>query len=117
MTSNRDDGLEHQLRDAAPVAFRTGFADRVSARLASERREAGHASGRAKLDFTAVLERQFLRVVPLLAAASLMLALYGWWGGRSTSDSLIDATLRLPQVSIATAYEPEFLYGDAAGDN
>jgi hypothetical protein len=117
MTLNRDDRLEHRLRDAAPKGFRAGFADRVNARLAIERVATGRPGGRATLDFTAVLERQFLRVVPLLAAASLILALYGWWGGRATSDSLLDATLRLPQVSIATVYQPEFLYGDTAGDN
>jgi hypothetical protein len=43
------------------------------------------------------------------------LALYSWWGGRATADSLLDATLRLPQVSIATAYTPEALFGEDGG--
>ena len=113
MNSKRDDRLEHALRDATPVGFRAGFAERVTARLAGERA----MTARTTLDFTAALERQFLRVVPLLAAASLILGVYSWWGGRTTSDSVLDATLHLPQVSIATAYQPEFLYGDTAGDN
>lgn len=113
MNSKRDDRLEHLLRDAVPTSFRPGFAERVTARLAGERATTAHAT----LDFTAALERQFLRVVPILAAASLILAVYSWWGGRATADSLLDATLHLPQVSIATAYQSEFLYGDPSGDN
>jgi hypothetical protein len=114
MNSKRDDGLERLLRDAAPDRFRTGFGERVTARLAHERRPGARS---ATADFTAALERQFLRVVPFLAAASLILGLYSWWGGRKTSDSLLDATLNLPQVSIATAYQPELLYGDVGGEN
>jgi hypothetical protein len=112
MNSKRDDGLERIVRDAAPARFRTGFVERVNARLANERAR----SLRITPDFTAVLERQFLRIVPILAAASLILGLYSWWGGRTTSDSVLDATLNLPRVSIATAYEPELLYGDAGGE-
>src|ERR1700754_4976359 len=106
MNSKRDDGFERIVRDAAPDRFAAGFAQRVAGRLALEGRSPARS---ATLDFTAALERQFLRVVPILAAASLILGLYSWWGGRTTSDSLLDATLRLPQVSIATAYQSEFL--------
>ncbi|HEY4307326.1 MAG TPA: hypothetical protein VGM82_22835 [Gemmatimonadaceae bacterium] len=113
MNVKRDEELERRLRDAAPNRFAAGFADRVAARLA----EAPEFARGAAIDFTATLERQFLRVVPLLAAASLILAAYSWWGGRQSSDSLIDATLRLPQVSIATAYQSEFIYPDSGGDN
>jgi hypothetical protein len=99
-----DERVGRLLRDAAPARFDRGFSDRVVARLAEGGRMA------SALDFTAALERHFLRVVPILAAASLILGLYSWWGGRQTADSLLDATLRLPQVSIATVYEPELLY-------
>jgi hypothetical protein len=113
MNSKRDEELEHTLRRAAPDAFGAGFGDRVVRRLARE----GLSVARSRTpDFTTVLERQFLRVVPLLAAASLVLGVYSWWGGRNSAESVFDATLRLPQVSIATAYEPEVLYGDAGGE-
>ena len=114
MNPIRDDGLERRLRDAAPDRFAAGFSDRVVGRLVADGASFARAS---TIDFTSALERQFLRVVPLLAAASLILAAYSWWGGRQTSDSLIDATLRLPQVSIATAYQSEFIYVDSGGDN
>jgi hypothetical protein len=114
MNSKRDEGLERTLRDAAPDRFAAGFADRVATRLGAGR---GPAANRSTADFTVTLERQFLRIVPILAAASLLLGLYSWWGGRRTADSLLDATLRLPQVSIATAYQSEYLYDDTGGDN
>jgi hypothetical protein len=110
MSSKRDDPLEHTLRDAAPRRFAAGFADRVAARLATE------PIASMAVDFDEVLQRQFVRIVPVLAAASLILALYGWWGGRNSADSLIDATLNLPQVSLATVYGPEAFYGPV-GDN
>ena len=110
MTFKREEELEKTLRDAAPRRFANGFADRVAARIATG------AAALPTVDFGTVLERQFVRVVPLLAAASLVLALYGWWGGRSTSDSFLDAALHLPQVSLATVYGPEAFYGPV-GDN
>jgi hypothetical protein len=92
--SSFEDSLASLVRSAAPVAFEPGFAERVLARLDAERNES----------FAVVLERQFRRVVPLLAAASLLLAAYNWWGARATAGSAIDAALNLPRVSIATAY-------------
>jgi len=106
----KPDGLEWTLRDAAPERFGVGFAGRVLARVGED----ALASTR---DFTAALERNFIRTIPLVAAASLILGLYSWWGGRSAADSLLDAALRLPPVSIATAYTPEMLYGVTDGDN
>ena len=110
MSANGDESLERALREAAPRRFTAGFADRVVTRIATG------AAALPTVDFGAVLERQFVRVVPLLAAATLILALYGWWGGRSTADSFVDATLNLPQVSLATVYGPEAFYG-TVGDN
>jgi hypothetical protein len=92
--SSFEDSLALLVRSAAPVAFEPGFAERVLARLDAERNES----------FSVVFERQFRRVVPLLAAASLLLAAYNWWGARATAGSAIDAALNLPRVSIATAY-------------
>lgn len=108
-----DDRLANLLHDAAPNRFAVGFAGRVTERLARERAGLSERS----TDFTAALERNFVRIVPMLAAASLILAIYSWWGGRNTADSLLDATLNLPQVSIATVYTPEALFGEEGGGN
>ena len=65
-SSPRGDPLESLLRDAAPAAFAPGFGERVRARVAAERAQAlPHA-----------LEKHFLRIVPLAAAAALLLATY-----------------------------------------
>lgn len=94
------DSLERMLRDAAPASFAPGFNDRVRARLSAERVQAlPHA-----------LERHFLRIVPLVAAASLLLAAYNWWGARDTTSSALDAALNLPSVSVPSAYASASLF-------
>jgi hypothetical protein len=111
-----DDALAAMLRAAAPDRFADGIANRVMRRVAGERFGAVASHDTPEFpEFTVVLQRQFVRIVPILAAASLFLAAYNWWGARTTSDSLLDATLRLPQVSIATAYTPELLFGEDGG--
>src|SRR5262249_12311694 len=95
------DPLASLVRDATPRAFTPGFAERVRARVAAESAQAlPHA-----------LERHFVRIVPLLAAASLMLAVYNWWSARETAASAFDAALNLPQVSVASAYASSSLFG------
>jgi len=95
------DRLASLVKDAAPTAFAPGFEDRVRARLAAERTQA----------VPRALEHYFVRIVPLAAAAALMLAAYNWWGERGTGDSLLDAALKLPQVSVASAYSASSLFG------
>ena len=95
-----DDPLASLVRGAAPDHFEPGFGDRVLTRL--------HASSEPTL--SSVLERQFLRIVPLAAAAALLLAGYNWWGARETASSMIDAALNLPQVTLASAYSTSSLY-------
>lgn len=92
------------IRDAAPARFDPGFGGRVLAHLRADREPS----------LSAALERQFLKLVPLVAAASLVLAAYNWWGARATSSSAIDAALNLPQVTLSAAYSPSVLYGAAA---
>jgi hypothetical protein len=101
LSSPDDDAITRLVRVARPTGFAAGFADRVGVRLAAERQQAVSRS----------LERQFLRIVPLVAAASLMLAAYNWWGARGTSASPIDAALNLPQITLAVAYSPSSLFG------
>ena len=105
--TDRDSELEPiaaLVREAAPVRFDDGFAQRVLDRV-SRQREA---------PVVVALERQFLRIVPLAAAATILLAAFNWWGGRSNSSSVIDAALNLPQVTLSTAYSPTALYGVAS---
>ena len=92
------------VRASRPDRFESGFNDRVIARLRSDRQPA----------LSTVLERQFLRIVPIAAAVSLMLAAYNWWGAHETASSPIEAVLNLPQVTLASAYSPSVLYGAAA---
>lgn len=99
-----DDATGQLIRSARPTGFSAGFGDRVAARLVAEREQAVSRS----------LERQFVRVVPLVAAAALMLAAYNWWGARGTSVSPIDAALNLPQITLATAYSATSLFGTSA---
>ncbi len=88
------------VHHAAPRRFDDGFADRVLAHVRSRRDSA----------IGAALERQFLRIVPLVAAAALVLAAYNWWGGRTNAASALDAALNLPQVTLSSAYTPSALY-------
>ncbi len=94
----RDDAVGALLRANAPDRFDAGFTDRVLTRLREDQ------------SLSAALQRQFVRIVPLAAAASLLLASINWWGGRSTHASVIDAALNLPQVNLATAYASATYY-------
>ena len=89
------------IRQAAPDRFEAGFTDRVGARL--------RASGEPSL--SVALDRQFRRIVPLAAAASLMFAAYNWWGARDSASSALEAALNLPRVSLSAAYSPATLFG------
>jgi hypothetical protein len=86
--------FEHLVRGAAPSAFAAGFADRVLTGVRASREQ----------PLSAALERQFVRIVPLAAAAALLLASYNWWGAHDSARNALEAALNLPQVTIATAY-------------
>ena len=98
-----DDTLEALVRSAAPASFEPGFSARVSARIEAD----------GTLSLSEALERQVRRVVPIVAAASLLLAAYNWWEARGSASSALDAALNLPDVTLSAAYEPSSLYGDA----
>jgi hypothetical protein len=99
-TRRPNDRLASLLRDAAPTGFDAGFAERVRARLADARVQTlPHA-----------LEHHFVRIVPLAAAAALLLAAFNWWAARGTATSTFDAALNLPQVSVAAAYSASSLF-------
>ena len=101
--ASSDDALESLVRSAAPASFERGFSERVAARLRDD----------GSLSLSDALERQVRRVLPFVAAASLVLAAYNWWNARGSSESALEAALNLPQVTLSAAYEPSSLYGDA----
>lgn len=101
-TSSPDDAVAALVRQSAPVAFDAGFSERVMSRLAASR----------ELSLSAALERQVRKVVPIVAAASLMLAAYNWWGARESAGSPLEAALNLPSVTLSAAYSTSTLFGE-----
>ena len=98
MTTRPDDQLPPALRDVAALvastradAFAPGFADRVAERVARAR------------EIPIVLPGQVRRLVPLVAAASLVLAATNWWSARDSGASPIAAAIGLPSVTVADA--------------
>jgi hypothetical protein len=98
-----EDGIAALVRDAALHHFDAGFTDRVLERVRSQR----------EAPLLLSLQRQFVRIVPLAAAATILLAAYNWWGGHESAASAIDAALNLPQVTLSSAYSATALYGVA----
>ena len=98
-----DESTAARVRAAAPERFDDGFTDRVLARIRAPR----------ETSLGTALERQFLRIVPLAAAATLLLAAYNLWGAREASVPPLDAALNLPQVTLSSAYSATSLYGVA----
>jgi len=96
-----DDPLAQLVRAAAPRGFGPDFRQSVLSSLGARRESA----------LVSALERQFVRIVPLAAAATLLLAGYNWWGARESSASTLDAALNLPRVTLAAAYAPTQLFG------
>ena len=91
--------IEALVHESAPSSFNAGFGDRVASRLRTA----------TELTISAALERQVRRIVPIVAAASLVLAAYNWWGSRDSGVSTIDAALNLPRVSLSSAYSTSTL--------
>ncbi|HEX6747290.1 MAG TPA: hypothetical protein VF092_08310 [Longimicrobium sp.] len=92
-------GVEALLRAQRRDAFAPGFAHRVMRRVRDEQAAPGAA-------FAAALQRQFLRLAPLAAAAVVALAA---WNLREADarQSPVDAALGLPAVTIEAAYSLE----------
>ncbi len=63
--------------------FAMGFADRVMVRIAARRAQTVNIA----------LERYARRVLPTLAAASLMLGVWNWWTVRDRAPSTFSAVL------------------------
>lgn len=85
-----DDDLKAMLaghESAGAPRFSAGFSDRVMTRLADS------AGERVVLTLDRALARQVQRLMPALAAASLVLALWNWWSVRDRAPSTLGAVL------------------------
>ena len=90
--------MESRLREllaqsypSGEMRFEPGFADRVTSRL-----ESGSLTSN---DLASTLARQSRRVIPLLIAASIALALFNWNSTRGQADSALSAALGIRSVS------------------
>ncbi|HEX7051854.1 MAG TPA: hypothetical protein VF188_16730 [Longimicrobiales bacterium] len=92
--------VEAVLGESRAQAFAPGFALRVQQRL---RGEAAGAAAPAPPLFPS-LKRQFLRLAPIAAAAVLVLAIHNVVSADERRQSLVDAALGLPPVTLDAAY-------------
>ena len=79
--------------------FAMGFADRVMVRIAARRVQT--------VDMA--LERYSRRVLPTLAAASLMLGVWNWWTVRDRAPSMFSAVLGVVPTSGSAVRTPPSL--------
>jgi len=93
-----DEDVLTRLKSAPKARFAPGFADRVMARVLSER-EVPPASL-----FARALRRRFVRAVPVALAASIALVVWSAAGAHGTGRPLLDVVLGLPPVVLEDAY-------------
>lgn len=74
------------------VGFGAGFADRVMERLA------------AAESMPVMLQRLFFRLVPVAAAAAILLGAINLRQSRASGQTFIERVLGLPAVTLANAY-------------
>ena len=92
-----DDKLHRLLRaheSAGQPRFESGFADRVMQRVAG-----ASSDGAVTLDF--VLAHYARRVLPAVAAASMMLALWNYVSVRDRAPSTVSAVLGVATSNVA----------------
>ena len=87
--------LQHHPSAAEP-RFSAGFGDRVMLRVSEDTR------GRTPRTLDVVLAQYTRRVLPALAAASLMLALWNYVAVRDRASSTFSAVLGVSGVSVAS---------------
>lgn len=89
-------GLLQHHPSATEPRFSAGFGDRVMLRVSEDTR------GRATRTLDAVLAQYTRRVLPALAAASLMLALWNYLVVRDRATSTFGAVLGVSGVSVVS---------------
>ncbi|MEO7963225.1 MAG: hypothetical protein ABIT38_04870 [Gemmatimonadaceae bacterium] len=97
-----DECLSRYREGVKPVSFRAGFADRVMTRLESARD--GTPNLAVVVSISEGLERAFVRLAPLAAAAVVLVAALNVFSTTSSQQPLIDRAIGLPAVSLAAAY-------------
>ena len=95
MTDDDVKAMLEQHESAGMPRFATGFPDRVMARIGIV------ASQRPALTLDQAVALQSRRLLPVLAAASLVLGLWNWWTVRDRAPSTLGAVL-----GVATAVAP-----------
>ena len=83
-----------QHESAGTPRFTPGFADRVMGRIAT----------RAVQSFDLALERQARRILPALAAASLLLGVWNWWTVRDGAPSAVGAVLGVARSATSAVH-------------
>lgn len=101
---DRSSDIPAELRAVAALVaetradrFTDGFGDRVADRVAER------LVATARRDDALVLARHVRRIVPLIAAASLVLAATNWWSARDAAGSTLDRALGIPSATVADA--------------
>ncbi len=107
--------LKDHRQAVGPPSFREGFSDRVMSRLAESRDRVMETSSSLP-PFNMVLERMFLRMAPLAAAAMLVIAAMNVISTRDSNSPLLDRALGLPTVTLASAYSSNWDILDQNGE-
>ena len=90
MTNDDDLHALLAMHDSAGAPhFASGFADRVLARIAASPEQT----------ISLAFERYARRVLPLMAAASLLLGVWNWWTVRDRAPSTFSAVLGVATVA------------------
>ena len=92
MTDDDVKAMLEQHESAGMPRFTDGFPDRVMARIVRV------ASERPALTMDQALSVQSRRLLPVLAAASLVLGLWNWWTVRDRAPSTLGAVLGVATV-------------------
>jgi len=91
-----------QLRaQVTPIAFAPGFTDRVMSRLAADGEIDSPHRAPTALD---ALPRMFARIVPLAAAALLVVSAINLHNTRTVAQPFVERVLGIPAVTVADAY-------------
>lgn len=94
MTDDDLHALLAQHESAGAPVFAPGFVDRVMDRVAR----------RGVPSFDLALERQARRILPALAAASLLLGVWNWWTARDGAPSTVGAVLGVARNASGAGY-------------
>ena len=105
--TEQESELEKLLADDGTTRFEAGFSAGVVDRIRAERTHV--------VSFDEALLRQSRRLLPAVAAASLVLAALNWWSARDSGASTLAAVAGLPAVTLGAALESGAFLAPANG--